>query len=93
MIHQTKPITIYIFYVALYYRWDEKKQYRIDFEKDRMLTSYLLFQYIENIQYIWLKNEGREHVEKVKVSNLLEYHYLEQKQNKHSLKIKEMPIL
>jgi hypothetical protein len=93
MIHQTKPITIYIFYVALYYRWDEKKQYRIDFEKDRMLTSYLLFQYIENIKYIWLKNEGREHVEKVKVSNLLEYHYLEQKQNKHSLKIKEMPIL
>lgn len=94
MIHQTKPITIYLFYVALYYRWDEKNQYRIDFEIDRSLTSYLLFNYIENIKYIWLKNEGREHVEKIKVSNLLEYHYLETKQKKKSFKtLKELPSL
>ena len=49
MIHPTKPITIYLFHVALYYRWDSKNQYRIDFEKDRSLTSYLLFYYIDNI--------------------------------------------
>jgi hypothetical protein len=62
MIHQTKPITIYLFHVALYYRWDKKNPYRIDFEKDRSLTSYLLFEYIENIKYIWLK---------IKVANML----------------------
>jgi hypothetical protein len=86
MIHQTNPITIYLFHVALYYRWDSSNKYRIDFEKDRSLTSYLLFNYVENIKYIWLKNEGREHVEKVKVSNLLEYHYLENKKDKHYFK-------
>ena len=94
MIHQTKPITIYLFHVALYYRWEQKNQYRIDFEKDRSLTSYLLFNYIENIKYVWLKNEGREDVEKVKVSNLLEYHYLKTKQNKDSFKtLKDLPFL
>ena len=94
MIHQTKPITIYLFHVALYYRWDEKHKYRIDFEKDRSLTSYLLFNYIENIKYIWLKNEGREHVEKVKVSNLLEYHYLESKHDRDFFKtLKDLPSL
>ena len=94
MIHQTKPITIYLFHVALYYRWDEKNKYRIDFEKDRSLTSYLLFNYIENINYVWLKNEGRDHVEKVKVSNLLEYHYLESKHDRDYFKtLKELPSL
>lgn len=94
MIHQTKPITIYLFHVALYYRWDEKNKYRIDFEKDRSLTSYLLFNYIENIKYVWLKNEGREHVEKVKVSNLLEYHYLESKHDRDYFKtLKDLPSL
>jgi hypothetical protein len=94
MIHQTKPITIYLFHVALYYRWDEKNKYRIDFEKDRSLTSYLLFNYIENIKYVWLKNEGRKKVEKVKVLNLLEYHYLESKQDRDSFKtLKELPSL
>jgi hypothetical protein len=94
MIHQTKPITIYIFHVALYYRWNKKDPYRIDFEKDTSLTSYLLFNYIENIKYIWLKNEGRDKVEKVNVSNLLEYHYLEEKQDKHYFKtLKEIPSL
>lgn len=94
MIHQTKPITIYLFHVALYYRWGEKNKYRIDFEKDTSLTSYLLFNYIENIKYIWLKNEGREHVEKVKVSNLLEYHYLESKHDRDYFKtLKELPSL
>ena len=82
MIHQTKPITIYIFHLALYYNWDKKNQYYINFETDQRLTRYLLFEYIENINYIWLKNEDREHVEKVKVSNLLEYHYLESKHDK-----------
>jgi hypothetical protein len=94
MIHQTKPITIYLFHVALYYRWDKKNPYRIDFEKDTSLTSYLLFQYIENIKYIWLKNQGRDHVEKVKVSNLLEYHYLESKQDREYFKLlKDLPSL
>ena len=94
MIHQTKPITIYLFHVALYYRWDKKNPYRVDFEKDKSLTSYLLFQYIENIKYIWLKNDGREHVEKVKVSNLLEYHYLETKHDKNYFKLlKDLPSL
>ena len=94
MIHQTKPITIYLFHVALYYRWDKKNPYRIDFEKDKSLTSYLLFEYIENIKYIWLKNQGRDHVEKVKVSNLLEYHYLETKQDRKYFKsLKELPSL
>ena len=94
MIHPTKPITIYLFHVALYYRWDSKYKYRIDFEKDRSLTSYLLFHYIENIKYVWLKNEGRTHVEKVKVSNLLEYHYLEDKQAKHHFKsLKDLPSI
>ena len=94
MIHQTKPITIYLFHVALYYRWDEKNKYRIDFEKDRSLTSYLLFNYIENIKYVWLKNEGREHIEKVKVSNLLEYYYLESKHDRDYFKtLKELPSL
>ena len=94
MIHPTKPITIYLFHVALYYRWDSKHQYRIDFEKDRSLTSYLMFHYIENMKYIWLKHEGRDHVEKVTVSNLLEYHYLETKQENHYFKsLKELPSL
>jgi hypothetical protein len=58
------------------------------------LTSYLLFNYIENIKYIWLKNEGREDVEKVKVSNLLEYHYMESKQDRDYFKIlKDLPSL
>lgn len=94
MIHQTKPIIIYIYHVALYYRWNKKHQYRIDFEKDTSLSSYLLFNYIENIKYIWLKNEGRDKVEKVNVSNLLEYYYLKEKQNKHHFKsLKEVPSL
>lgn len=94
LIHQTKPITIYLFYVTLYYRWDEINQYRIDFEIDRSLTTYLLFNYIENIKYIWLKNQGRDDIEKVKVSNLLEYHYLETKQKKNSFKtLKDLPSL
>jgi hypothetical protein len=94
MIHQTKPITIYIFHIALYYRWDKTYQYRIDFKTDRSLTSYLLFNYIENIKYVWLKNQGRDNVEKVKVSNLLEYHYLEEKQDRQHFKtLKEVPSL
>lgn len=94
MIHQTNPITIYLFHVALYYRWDKKNPYRIDFEKDRSLTSYLLFNYVENIKYVWLKNEGRDHVEKVNVSNLLEYHYLKSKKNRDYFKtLKELPSL
>jgi len=94
MIHQTKPITIYIFHVALYYRWDKKNKYTIDFEKDTSLTSYLLFNYIENIKYVWLKNEGRDKIQKVKVSNLLEYHYLEEKQDRHYFKtLKDLPSL
>jgi len=94
MIHQTKPITIYLFHVALYYRWDSKYPYRIDFEKDRSLTSYLLFHYIENIHYVWLKNEGRTKVEKIKVSNLLEYYYLENKKDKHYFKtLNDVPTL
>lgn len=94
MIHQTKPITIYLFHIALYYRWDKKNPYRIDFEKDKSLTSYLLFQYIENIKYIWLKNQGRDHAEKVKVSNLLEYHYLESTQDREYFKLlKDLPSL
>jgi hypothetical protein len=94
MIHPTKPITIYLFHVALYYRWDSKYKYRIDFEKDRHLTSYLLFNYVENIKYIWLKNEGREHVEKIKVSNLLEYYYLENKKEKNYFKsLKDLPTI
>jgi hypothetical protein len=41
-----------------------------------------------------LKNEGRDHVEKVKVSNLLEYYYLKTKQNKDSFKtLKDLPSL
>jgi hypothetical protein len=87
-------ISIYLFHVALYYRWDSKYKYRIDFEKDRHLTSYLLFHYIENIKYIWLKNEGREHVEKIKVSNLLEYYYLENKNDKNYFKsLKDLPTI
>ena len=94
MIEQSKPITIYIFHVAIYYKWDKKHKYRIDFEKDTSLTSYLLFNYIENIKYFWLKNEGRDKVEKVKVSNLLEYHYLEEKQDRHYFKtLKDLPSL
>lgn len=94
MIHPTKPITIYLFHVALYYRWDSKYKYRIDFEKDRHLTSYLLFNYIENIKYIWLKNQGRDSVEKIKVSNLLEYYYLENKKDKNYFKsLKDLPTI
>ena len=92
MIHPTKPITLYIYHVALYYRWDQKNGL-IDFEKDRTLTSYLLMHSIENISYIWLKSIGNQ-IEKVKVSNLLEYHYLESKQDKESVKcLKELPSL
>jgi hypothetical protein len=94
MIEQNKPITIYIFHVAIYYKWDKKHKYRIDFEKDTSLTSYLLFNYIENIKYVWLKNEGRDKIEKVNVSNLLEYHYLEEKQDRHYFKtLKGLPSL
>jgi len=66
----------FIFHVALY---KSKHKYRIDFETDTSLTSFLLFNYLENMKYIWLKNEGRDHIEKITVSNLLEYHYLELK--------------
>jgi len=94
MIHKTIPITIYIFHVALYYKWDKKNKYSINFETDHNLTTYLLFEYIENIKYIWLKNEGRDNIEKVKVNNLLEYHYLETKQSKHHFKsLKDVPSL
>ena len=50
--------------------------------------------YVENIQYVWLRNQGRDHVEKIKVSNLLEYHYLESKQENDSYtSLKELPSL
>ena len=64
----------------------------VDFEKDRTLRSYLLLHSIENINYIWLKTGNK--IEKVKVSNLLEYHYLESKQDKDSVKcLKDLPSL
>ena len=78
-----------------YYLDDVIREFKKDdFEKDRHLTSYLLFHYIENIKFIWLKNEGRTQVEKVKVSNLLEYHYLENKQAKNYFKsLKDLPTI
>jgi len=93
MIHPTKPITLYLFHIPLYYRWDQKS-HLIDFEKDTTLTGFLLRHYVENIQYVWLRNQGRDHVEKIKVSNLLEYHYLESKQENDSYtSLKELPSL
>jgi hypothetical protein len=93
MICKTKPLTLLIWHVPLFYNW-KKGNYIIDFKNDRNLTTFLLFNYVENVKYIFLNDKNtmnkksiREQirnnkinnfdVEKIPCINLLDYHQKE----------------
>ena len=95
MICKTKPLTLLIWHVPLFYNW-RKGNYIIDFKNDRNLTTFLLFNYVENVKYIFLNDKNtmnkkslREQirnnkinhfdVEKIPCVNLLDYHQKESK--------------
>ena len=62
MICKTKPLTLLIWHVPLFYNWREGNDI-IDFKNDKNLTTFLLFNYVENVKYIYLndKNTNNEH--------------------------------
>jgi hypothetical protein len=92
MICKTKPLTLLIWHVPLFYNW-RKGNDIIDFENDKNLTTFLMFNYVENVNYIYLndtKGDLREQimnnkkinvdaVEKIPCNNLLDYHQKESK--------------
>jgi hypothetical protein len=55
MISKTKPLTLLIWHVPLFYNWREGNDI-IDFENDKNLTTFLLFNYVENVKYIYLND-------------------------------------
>jgi len=55
MICKTKPLTLLIWHVPLFYNWREGNDI-IDFENDKNLTTFLLFNYVENVKYIYLND-------------------------------------
>ena len=57
MICKTKPLTLLIWHVPLFYNWREGNDI-IDFENDKNLTTFLLFNYIENVKYIYLNDKN-----------------------------------
>lgn len=52
---KTKPLTLLIWHVPLFYNW-RKGDSIIDFENDKNLTTFLLFNYVENVKYIYLND-------------------------------------
>jgi hypothetical protein len=59
MICKTKPLTLLIWHVPLFYNWREGNDI-IDFENDKNLTTFLLFNYIENVKYIYLNDKNTD---------------------------------
>jgi hypothetical protein len=57
MVCKTKPLTLLIWHVPLFYNW-EQGNYTVDFQKDRKLTTFLLFNYVENVNYIYLNDKN-----------------------------------
>ena len=55
MICKTKPLTLLIWHVPLFYNW-RKGNSVIDFENDKNLTTFLLFNYVENVKYVYLND-------------------------------------
>jgi hypothetical protein len=93
MVCKTKPLTLLIWHVPLFYNW-EKGNYKVDFQEDQKLTTFLLFNYVENVKYIYLNDKNTMNqkslrlqimndkitkfsVEKIPCVNLLEYHQKE----------------
>lgn len=52
---KSKPLTLLIWHVPLFYNW-RKGDSIIDFENDKNLTTFLLFNYVENVKYIYLND-------------------------------------
>ena len=92
MICKTKPLTLLIWHVPLFYNW-RKGNDIIDFENDTNLTTFLLYNYLENVKYIYLndtKGDIRDQIsnntkinvksiKKIPCINLLDYHQKESK--------------
>jgi hypothetical protein len=92
MVCKIKPLTILLWGCPLFYKW-EQGNFVIDFEKDTSLTTFLLFNYVENVKYIYLNDVGgmiRDQIrdnkkidtsslQKISCINLLEYHHRETK--------------
>jgi hypothetical protein len=57
MICKTKPLTLLIWHVPLFYNWREGNDI-IDFENDKNLTTFLLYNYVENVKYIYLNDKN-----------------------------------
>ena len=57
MVCKTKPLTLLIWHIPLFYNWI-KGDYVIDFKNDRNLTTFLLFNYVENIKYVFLNDKN-----------------------------------
>lgn len=55
MVCKIKPLTLLIWGSALFFNW-EKGNYIVDFENDKSLTTFLLFNYVENVKYIYLND-------------------------------------
>ena len=55
MICKIKPLTLLIWHIPLFYNW-RKGDSVIDFENDKNLTTFLLFNYVENVKYIYLND-------------------------------------
>ena len=59
MVCKTKPLTLLIWHVPLFYNW-EKCNYKVDFQQDQKLTTFLLFNYVENVKYIYLNDKNTD---------------------------------
>jgi hypothetical protein len=57
MICKTKPLTLLIWHIPLFYNW-RKGNDIIDFENDQNLTTFLLYNYVENMKYIFLNDKN-----------------------------------
>jgi hypothetical protein len=57
MICKTKPLTLLIWHVPLFYNWREGNDI-IDFKNDKNLTTFLLFNYVENVKYLYLNDKN-----------------------------------
>jgi len=59
MVCKTKPLTLLIWHVPLFYNW-RKGDSVIDFENDKNLTTFLLFNYVENVKYVYLNDTNSD---------------------------------
>ena len=65
MICKTKPLTLLIWHVPLFYNWREGNDI-IDFENDKNLTTFLLFNYVENVKYIYLNDKNTNNANSIR---------------------------